>query len=150
MIEWASNFNKAVICIICIRGVCDTISANSVHFPFELFLGNIRKVAPKYVTSFCFFYVVCRKKYWEMTRNIQFYNSCFKFDCGNRVEENMTYSCCSIHCNIYRIFMIGIMLWLNIMLRKFCKSSFWNQASSVWNKQSLLPPSLKCHLLIAF
>ena len=28
-----------------------------------------------------------------------FYNSCFKFGCGDRVDENVIYSCCSILSN---------------------------------------------------
>ena len=46
--------------------------------------------------------VVCNKEYSKMIRNIRFYNSCFKYDCGSRVDENMIYSCCSVLSNVFR------------------------------------------------
>ena len=81
---------------------CDTVPGNIARFVFKFFYENIRKVALKYETFLCFFYmniIVCRKKYWKGIRNIRFYNSCFKFGCGNRVDENVIYSCCSVFSN---------------------------------------------------
>ena len=46
--------------------------------------------------------VVCNKEYSKMIRNIRFYNSCFKYDCGSRVDENMICSCCSVLSNAFR------------------------------------------------
>ena len=46
--------------------------------------------------------VVCNKEYSKMIRNIRFYNYCFKYDCGSRVDENMIYSCCSVLSNAFR------------------------------------------------
>ena len=81
---------------------CDTVPGNIARFVFKFFYENIRKVALKYETFLCFFYmniIVCRKIYWKVIRNIRFYNSCFKFGCGNRVDENVIYSCCSVFSN---------------------------------------------------
>ena len=91
----------------------------------------MRKVAPKYEAFLCFFYmniVACHKEYWKMIRNIQFYNSCFKFGCGNRVDENMIYSCCVFLVTRVGLFMNGIMLWPNIILRKFCTFLFCSKS----------------------
>ena len=46
--------------------------------------------------------VVCNKEYSKMIRNIRFYNSCFKYDCGSRVDESMICSCCSVLSNAFR------------------------------------------------
>ena len=81
---------------------CDTVPGNIARFVFKFFYENIRKVALKYETFLCFFYmniIVSRKIYWKVIRNIRFYNSCFKFGCGNRVDENVIYSCCSVFSN---------------------------------------------------
>ena len=99
------SFNKCIICIICIRRVCYTVSANSVQFVSEFFHGNIRKVARKYVTFPCFFYmniVVRHKINWKMIRSIQFDNSCFKFGFGKRVDKNLSRSCCGFLSNACR------------------------------------------------
>ena len=41
------------------------------------------------IVSFFMNIVVSHKEYWEMSRNIRFYNPCFKFVCGKRVDEYM-------------------------------------------------------------
>ena len=57
------------------------LSQLTVHsFLFEFFLGNIRKVAPKYETFFCFFYIdiiACHREYWKMIRVGLFIASCY-------------------------------------------------------------------------
>ena len=63
-----------------------------------------------------------------MIRNIRFYNSCFKFGCVNRVDENMINSYCSVLSDACR-FMTGTMLWPNIILRKFCTFLFCSKSS---------------------
>ena len=104
--------SKKRICIIPVRRVYDIVPANNAQLVFEFFQGNIRKVVPKYVTLLCFFYInncffymniiVCHKEHWKIIRNIRFYNSCFKFGFGNRVGEDMIYSCFSVLSNAYQ------------------------------------------------
>ena len=88
------------LCITHNGRVSDTVhnSAGTAQFVFETLYRNIRKVVPKYVTCFCFFYMniaVCHKEYWKIIWDIRFYNSCFKFGCGNIADENMMHICCS-------------------------------------------------------
>ena len=71
---------------------------------------------------------VCRKDYWKMIRNIRFYNSRFKCECDNKVDENMIYSYCSFLSNSCR-FMISITLWPNMILTKFCTFLFCLKSS---------------------
>ena len=57
VIKWAKNFIKVIICFIRIRRVWDTAPANGWLFVFKIFHWNIRKVALKYETLLCFFYM---------------------------------------------------------------------------------------------
>ena len=121
-----------------------------MQFVFEFFYGNIRRIASKFEMFLCFFYmniVVCHKEYWKMIRNIRFYNSCFKFGCGNRVDENMIYSCCSGLSNGVGLFMIDILLWSNIILPKFCTLLFCSKSSRFILKSSAI---ITCFFKMSF
>ena len=84
-----------------------------------------------------------------MIRNIRFYNSRFKCECDNKVDENMIYSYCSFLSNSCR-FMISIMLGPNLILTKFCTFLLFEIKQVHIETQPLLPPSLRCHLLTVF
>ena len=65
------------------------ITVRSLYFNFCTEISGRLRLNLK--CSLVFFYmniVVCHKEYWKMIRNIRFYNSCFKFGCGNKVDEN--------------------------------------------------------------
>ena len=65
------------------------ITVRSLYFNFCTEISGRLRLNLK--RSLVFFYmniVVCHKEYWKMIRNIRFYNSCFKFGCGNKVDEN--------------------------------------------------------------
>ena len=135
--------------------VIPSATALTVCNLYLILYRNIRKVASKYVTCICFFYiniVVCHKEYWKIIWDIRFYNSCFKFGCGNRVNENMIYSCCSFPSNVCQF----VYDWHHVIakhnINKFLYFIifFWYQAGSYWNHQPLLATSLRCRLLIVF
>ena len=97
--------------------------------------------------------VVCHKEHSKMIQNIRFYNCCFKFGCGNIVDENMICSCCSFLSNVCRfvydwdhamaIHDINNILYFVILFK--IKLAHIEIAS-----QPLLPPFLRCHLLVVF
>ena len=86
-----------------------------------------------------------------MIRNIRFYNSSFKFGCGNRVDENMINSCCSVLSEACRF----IYDWHRAMAKHNIKKILYFfilfEIKQVYIEiASHLPPSLECHLLIVF
>ena len=116
--------------------------------------GVSEKVRHKYATFLCFFYmniVVSYKEYWKMIRNIRFYNFCLKVGCGNRVDKNTIYSCCNFLVTHASLFMIDIMLWPNIILRKFYTFLFCLKSNRFISKLlAIITSFLKCHLLLVF
>ena len=81
---------------------------------------------------------------------MRFYNFCFKFDFGNRVDEIMIYSCCNVLINTcqFKYDLHHAMAKHNI--KKILYFLILYETKQVQNRQQLLPPSVECNLLIVF